>query len=153
MQEDKKPLFASCRLAQKALGVLELVIRTIEVEEANCRKASKDSFLFATDVLEYLVKRKVPFREAHQIVGSLVQRALDSHTSLSGLPFEVYQEYSRIFKRDVFECFEPELSVRLKSSAGSTRPDFVLRQVRRRKSQLKAEVRALKRSNRERGLV
>ncbi|MBI3999763.1 MAG: argininosuccinate lyase, partial [Candidatus Omnitrophica bacterium] len=120
MQEDKKPLFASLRLLTESLSVLSGTVRTLRVDEANCERASKDSFLFATDVLEYLVKKKIPFLEAHVIVGGLVRKALDSHRTLSGLPFETYQQYSKAFKKDVFDLFDPKASVSGKIPVGST---------------------------------
>ena len=144
MQEDKKPLFTSLCLLIESLSVLSGTVRTLRVDEANCERASKDSFLFATDVLEYLVKKKVPFLEAHMIVGSLVKRALDSHGTLSGLPFETYQKYSRAFKKDVFDLFDPKVSVAGKISTGSTKPEWVAKQVRLWKERLKAESKQLR---------
>src|SRR3989338_5566690 len=139
MQEDKKPLFASLHLAANAFSVLNGVVRTLRVDEANCERASKDSFLFATDVLEYLVKKKVPFLEAHSIVGSLVRRAVDSHSTLSGLSFETYLKYSTSFRKDVFDLFDPKVSAAGKQSFGSTKPELVARQIRLAKERLKDE--------------
>ncbi|MBI4395132.1 MAG: argininosuccinate lyase [Candidatus Omnitrophica bacterium] len=144
MQEDKRPLFASLRLLADSLSVLSGTVRTLRVDEAACERASKDSFLFATDVLEYLVKRKVPFLEAHAVVGNLVRRAIDSHVTLSGLPFEIYRESSRAFKKDVFDLFDPKVSVSGKASLGSTKPEMVAKQIRLWKERLKAEVRRLR---------
>ncbi len=144
MQEDKKPLFRSIHLLITSLTVLSGTVKTLKVDEANCLKASKDSFLFATDVLEYLVKKKVPFLEAHEIVGSLVKKALDRHSSLSGLPFDLYREHSSAFKKDVFDLFDPQNSVQMKSSGGGTKPESVQKQVRLWKERLKAEARKIK---------
>ncbi len=133
MQEDKRPLFGSIRLAEQVLRVLELTVRTASINSENCAKASRDSFLFATDVLEYLVKRKVSFRKAHDIMGTLVGKALESHKTLSGLSLEVYQKHSSVFERDVFDLFDPEVSVKGKLSIGSTRPEFVQKELARYK--------------------
>ncbi len=149
MQEDKKPLFASIRLLTAAFSVLAGTVRTLRVDEANCARASKDSFLFATDVLEYLVKRKVPFLEAHAVVGGLVRRALDSHSTLGGLPFETYRQYSKAFKKDVFDLFDPQVSVSGKTPLGSTRPELVAKQIRLWKERLKAEAKRLKQAHRK----
>lgn len=145
MQEDKKPLFESLHILVSSLTVLTGTVKTLKVDEENCLKASKDSFLFATDVLEYLVKKKVPFLEAHAIVGSLVKRALDRHSTLSGLPFEIYKEHSSAFKKDVFDLFDPQHSVAAKLPVGSTKPEFVQRQIRSWKERLKLEARKLQR--------
>ena len=144
MQEDKRPLFASLHLLAESLSVLSGTVRTLRVDEGNCERASKDSFLFATDVLEYLVKKKVPFLEAHAIVGGLVRKALDSHQTLSGLAFETYQQYSKAFKKDVFDLFDPKVSVSGKVPIGSTKPELVGKQTRIWKERLKAESKQLK---------
>ena len=148
MQEDKRPLFASLRVLGEVLSILSGTIRTLKVDEANCDRASKDSFLFATDVLEYLVKRKVPFLEAHQVVGGLVRRALDSHGTLSGLPFDVYREFSPAFKKDVFDLFDPKTSVSGKLPLGSTKPELVAKQIRSWKERLKSEAKRLRQARR-----
>ena len=147
MQEDKRSLFASLRILLDTLTVLNGTVRTIRVDQAACEQASKDSFLFATDLLEYLVKKKVPFLEAHQIVGALVRHALDSHTTLGGLPFEIYQKYSRVFKKDVFDLFDPRVSISSKVSLGSPKPELVVKQIRLWKERLKAEAKRLKQAH------
>lgn len=144
MQEDKKPLFESIHSLLASLSVLSGTVKTLKINDENCQKASKDSFLFATDLLEYLVKKKVPFAEAHNMVGGLVKRAVDSHATLSGLPFEAYQEQSSAFKKDVFDLFEPQHSVLSKLSSGSTNPEQVHKQIRFWKDRLKAELKKIK---------
>ncbi len=144
MQEDKKPLFESIHVLMSSLNVLTGTVKTLKVDEANCLKASKDSFLFATDLLDYLVKKKVPFLEAHTIVGGLVKHALDLHSTLSGLPFDIYKKYSSAFKKDVFDLFDPQNSISAKLPLGSTKPELVQRQIRSWKERLKIEARRLK---------
>jgi argininosuccinate lyase len=154
MQEDKRPIFSSLHLAKNTLSVLELTIKTLSVNEENCAKASKDSFLFATDVLEYLVKKKVAFRQAHDIVGNLVKIAIDTHGTLSGLPLDVYKEYSSAFGKDVYDLFDPETSVAGKVSRGSTKPELVQKQVQFWKEELKNELKNMRRAKvRERVLI
>jgi argininosuccinate lyase len=148
MQEDKRPLFASVRMLLGAFSVLNGAVRTLKVDEADCSRASKDSFLFATDVLEYLVKKKVPFLEAHEIVGGVVKRAVDSHGTLAGLSFETYREFSSAFKKDVFDLFDPKTSVSGKLPLGSTKPELVAKQIRSWKERLKTEAKRLKQSKR-----
>ncbi len=147
MQEDKRPLFSSIHLVLNALEVLTGAIRTMKVDEADCEKASKDSFLFATDVLEYLVRKKIPFLEAHSIVGALVRKANDSHRTLSGLPFEIYREHSPVFKKDVFDLFDPHHSVSAKVPFGSTKPELVQKQIRIWKERIKAEMKRIKQAH------
>ena len=148
MQEDKKPLFVSLKVSFEALSVLTGAVRTLKVDEGNAARASKDSFLFATDVLEYLVKKKVPFLEAHAIVGGLVKRASEGDGTLSGLSLDVYRQFSHVFKKDVFDLFDPKVSVSGKISSGSTKPELVAKQIRSWKERLKLEAKRLKQAKR-----
>lgn len=137
MQEDKKPLFGSLRLSEGSLRVLTGAVRTLRVNRKACDLAVKDSFLYATDILEYLVKRKVPFRDAHDIVGKLVRHAMGSHLNLSGVMFETYKKLSDKFQKDVYDLFDPGQSVFNKVSLGGTNPGFVKRETMSWKHRLK----------------
>ena len=90
----------------------------------------------------------LPFLEAHEIVGSLVRRAADSHGTLSGLSFETYREFSTAFKKDVFDLFDPKTSVSGKFPLGSTKPELVAKQIRAWKERLKSEAKRLKQAKR-----
>ncbi len=144
MQEDKRPLFDSILLAESSLDVLSGVFRTLTVNRKACELAVKDSFLYATDVLEYLVKRKVSFRDAHDIVGKMVHYALDSHLNLSGFSLETFQKFSGKFAKDVFDLFDPNRSVSSKTSFGSTNPRLVKSELLRWKKELKNQLHQLK---------
>ncbi len=146
MQEDKKPLFDSIRIAEGSLGVLAGVLSTLKINQDVCAKAVKDSFLYATDVLEYLVRQKVAFRDAHDIVGQLVQYAIDSNTSLSGLHFKIYQKFSPKFKKDVFDLFDAKTSVANKKTYGSPNPTLVKSELNRWKKNLKPELARIKKA-------
>lgn len=146
MQEDKKPLFDSIRIAEGSLEVLSGVLSTLKVNQDACAKAVRDSFLYATDVLEYLVKQKVAFRDAHDIVGKLVQYAIDANTSLSGLNFKVYQKFSPKFKKDVFDIFDAKTSVSSKKTYGSPNPVLVKSELNRWKKNLKTEISRIKKA-------
>ena len=146
MQEDKKPLFDSMALAEDALEVLTGVVSTLQINRKMCELAIKDSFLYATDLLEYLVKRKVAFRDAHEVVGKLVQHAIDSHLNLSGLTLETFQKFSNRFGKDVFDLFDPNRSVSSKMSVGSTNPQLVKGEILRWKKALRDQFSKLKKA-------
>jgi len=146
MQEDKKPLFDSIRTSEASLEVLSGVLSTLKINQEPCAKAVKDSFLYATDVLEYLVKQKIAFRDAHDIVGKLVQYAIDSNVSLSGLSFKVYQKFSPKFKKDVFDIFDAKASVSSKKTYGSPNPVLVKSELNRWKKNVKLEISRIKKA-------
>lgn len=146
MQEDKKPLFEAIAVAEGSLSVLSGFVETLRVNRDACARAINDSFLYATDLLEYLVRRKVAFRDAHDIVGKLVQYALESNLNLSGMALEIYQKFSPKFKKDVFELFHPNVSVTSKRTLGSTNPKLVKAEVERWKKELRKEKAVLRRA-------
>jgi len=139
MQEDKKPLFDSLRTTEVSLEVLAGVVATMKVNTDACSRTLGDGFLYATDLLEYLVLRKVPFRDAHDIVGGLVQYALDSHKNLSELTIETFKKFSTKFDKTIYDLFNPKISVSNKVTAGSTNPKFVKLEIARLKKELAKE--------------
>ena len=84
--------------------------------------AQGEDFLYATDLLEYLVQRRVPFREAHEAVAKLVRYAIDEKSNLRGLSLEEFQRFSRKFDGRVYQLFDPRTSVNRKKTPGSTQP-------------------------------
>ncbi|OGW80991.1 MAG: argininosuccinate lyase [Omnitrophica bacterium RIFCSPLOWO2_12_FULL_44_17] len=144
MQQDKKPLFASLKMFTETLDVLSGTVKTFKVDKNNCKRACNDSFLFATDVLEYLVKKEIPFREAHELVGRLVRYASESNTTLGALTLETYKKYSEAFEKDVFDLFDPLVSVNSKVSTGSANPELVKAEMDQWKVRLKSEKTNLK---------
>lgn len=138
MQEDKKPLVQSIRLAEGALELLTAMAGGIRFNRKACEQALKDSFLYATDIVDYLVSKKIPFRDAHDIVGKLVQHAVESHLNLSGVMFETYRKFSDKFGKDVFCLFDARHSVESKATLGSTNPRLVHGEIVRWKRALKS---------------
>ncbi len=142
MQEDKKPLFEALALINDSLDVLAGVVGTLEFNRKRCREASHDSFLFATDLLEYLVLKGVPFRDAHEKVGKAVRYATEHQMALNELPLAVYKKLSKSFEPDLFDLFDPRASVERKMTRGSTRPALVKTQINAWKKRLSALSRA-----------
>jgi argininosuccinate lyase len=96
-------------------------------------KSHYDSFLCATDLVDYLSAKGVPFREAHGIIGKLVSYAEKNKVTLSALKLKEFQRFSCLFALDVFEVFDPGHSIRLKKTSGSTNPEAVQIQIKRAK--------------------
>ena len=128
LQEDKEPLFDTVDTLLAALPVAAGVIRTLEPQPERMRAALSDDLL-ATDLAEYLVRKGVPFRQSHHLVGRLVARAEDLGVPLRKVPLAEMQAISPAFGEDVQGVFDFEASVEARRSEGGTAREAVLRQV------------------------
>jgi argininosuccinate lyase len=91
------------------------------------RQAAGEHFATATDLADYLVRRGLPFREAHEIVGRVVRHALDRGTTLAALGLDELRRFSDRFGEDVSATLTVEASLRARSVSGGTGPDAVRR--------------------------
>lgn len=129
-QEDKEPLFDAVDTLELTLPTAAGVVRTLRVN-ADAMRAGLDESMLATDLADYLVRRGVPFREAHHTVGALVKQAEARQVPLSRLPLEEFTAVSAAFGPDVYQVFDFEQSVRAREIAGGTGPAAVEEQLRR----------------------
>ncbi|HZQ05810.1 MAG TPA: argininosuccinate lyase [Anaerolineae bacterium] len=128
-QEDKEPLFDAVDTLEMTLPIVAGVIRTMRVHADKMRAALDDSML-ATDLADYLVRRGVPFRQAHHLVGALVKKAETRGVKLSALQHADYLEVSPLFGDDVFEVFDFDKAVARREVRGGTSPQAVREQLR-----------------------
>ncbi|HEX5414913.1 MAG TPA: argininosuccinate lyase [Chloroflexota bacterium] len=124
LQEDKEPLFDAIDTLLPCLTLTAGMLRSARVHRERLAEAAGAGFSLATDVADYLVARGVPFREAHHIVGQLVQRCLALGCDLAGLPLEEYRQLSPLFDPDVLEI-TVWTSVRARDIPGGTAPERV----------------------------
>ena len=116
LQEDKEPLFDSIDTTTLALQVNTEMIGAMEVNTDACRNAAADPLLLATDLADYLVRRGVPFRDAHELVGKAVAAAEESNTPLDQLDLSAV---SPEFGSDASEVFSLETALRARTNPGS----------------------------------
>lgn len=135
LQEDKAPVFSAADALLAILPVLSGALRTITPKPERMRGAI-DSFMLATDLADYLVAKGIPFRETHTIVGKAVRAALEKGLSLSTLPIETYQALCPAFGADVFDLFDPLVSVKRRSAVGGTAPESVRQQIEDAKNKM-----------------
>jgi argininosuccinate lyase len=130
LQEDKEPLFDS--LDTLALG-LRVATAAVATMQANPRRmaAALDDGMLATDLADELVRRGVPFREAHGKVGALVRRGIALGRPLRDLPLAEFQAVHADLDDTIFAVFDFGRSVARKSSVGGTAPQQVREQVAR----------------------
>jgi len=132
LQEDKEGLFDAIDTLEMALPIAAGVIRTLRVN-ADRMEAALDEAMLATDLADYLVRKGVPFRQSHDIVGQAVRRAERLDRSLRELSVTEYRAIHPAFAEDVYEVFNFERSVKARNSEGGTAPSAVKEQIKRAK--------------------
>ncbi len=118
-QEDKEPLFDAVDTLEMVLPIVTGVIQTLRVNAEKMRAALDESML-ATDLAEYLVRRGVPFRQAHHLVGGLVKLAETRKVKLSALSLDDFRAASEKFDDDVYQVFDFTASVNSRNVFGGT---------------------------------
>ena len=137
LQEDKPALFDALRKTVLALAVLAPAVRTASWDRKAMAQAVEDEGLFATDLLEYLVKKNLPFRQAHETVGRLIRESIESQKPVREFSVQELKRFSRMFDSDVYDLLNAESSVASKKTIGSTHPAKVKQELNRWKRNLK----------------
>lgn len=139
-QEDKEPLFDAANTVEMTLGVVTGVIRTMRVNVETMR-AALDEGMLATDLAEYLVRKGLPFRQAHHVVGGLVKLAEARGGTFSALTLDEFRAASDLFDEDVFAVLNYEASVKARDVFGGTSPRAVAEQLELARKGLDADKR------------
>jgi argininosuccinate lyase len=120
MQEDKEHLFDVVDTIELTLAAAQGMVGGVSFDRARLKEAASDEMLAATDVADLLVRRGVPFREAHGIVAGLVRTAVDSHRQLSELTREELVEHSETLDGEYYEVLAQRSWLESKASEGGT---------------------------------
>ncbi|HWF58303.1 MAG TPA: argininosuccinate lyase [Candidatus Dormibacteraeota bacterium] len=129
LQEDKVALFGAVDTTLAALGVMTAVVGVLRFDRAAMRAAASDPALLATDVAEYLVVHGMPFRAAHELVGSLVRRTGEEGRTLRDLAVEQWRELTDLAGDDIVELFDVDAALRRREIPGGPGPRTVSRQL------------------------
>ncbi len=132
LQEDKEALFDVIDTMEMALPIATGVIETLNVN-ADAMEGALDDGMLATDLADYLVRRGVPFRQSHHLVGEAVCRAEELDVPLKQLDLTEYQEIHPAFDEDVYGVFDFKRSVEARRTMGGTAPEAVAEQIERAK--------------------
>ena len=124
LQEDKEGLFDTVDTLLSTLGVLAGMVKTLKVNSVRTRQAAEEGYILATDVADYLVKKGLPFRQAHAVVAKLVAYAIDQGKSLHQIDLSHYKSYSPLFEEDVYNI-TLDSSIRARNVSGGTAPQQV----------------------------
>ena len=136
LQEDKEPIFDSYDTIDAILELAPTLIVSTTLNHEVIANGLDRGYLDATVLMEYLIKKGVPQRTAHGIVGKLVRIAIERDAPLSALPIKVFRDVFEGFDYTVFEILGAEKSVQAMQSFGSTNPDRVREQIERWKLKL-----------------
>lgn len=136
LQEDKEPLFDSFETVSLALRVNAEMVAAMRINPDRCAAAVSDPLLLATDLADYLVRRGVPFRKAHELVGKAVAVAVGSCTPLNELSLEQFREISPEYGDDVHSVFNLERAFALRTNPGAPNPDNTQKRIEFWKQQL-----------------
>jgi argininosuccinate lyase len=128
LQEDKEALFDAADTLAMELPIASGVIRTLKVNTGRMA-AALDAATLATDLADYLVRKGIPFRQSHHLVGEAVRRAETLAVSLQELDLVEYQTIHPGFAPDVYACFDPQASVAARDAKGGTAPAAVRAQI------------------------
>ena len=125
MQEDKEALFDTVDTVNACLVTSATVLRNVTVNESRTTEAATHGYLNATELADYLVRKGVAFREAHELVGRLVTAAISRQVELNALSLDEMQSVSPLIEQDVFESLSLERALATKSQLGGTAPERV----------------------------
>ena len=124
MQEDKEGLFDTVDTLHSTLAIFAEMIKTIKVNVKHIREAIKKDYILATDLADYLVKKGLPFREAHSIISKLSRYAISKNKSFHELSLSEYHNFSPRFKEDVHDI-SLSSSIAARNVIGGTSPQQV----------------------------
>jgi argininosuccinate lyase len=138
MQEDKEGFFDTVDTLLATLGVFTGMVSTLKVKGEKTHHAAEEGYILATDVADYLAGKGVPFREAHNIVGKLVQYATEKGKSFRELSISEYKNLSPLFDEGVYSI-SVESAIAARNVPGGTAPTQVAQQLKRARKIVQGE--------------
>ncbi|MGI9251623.1 MAG: argininosuccinate lyase [Pseudohongiellaceae bacterium] len=137
-QEDKEPVFDVVDTVKDCLAVFADMMSAVSCKRERMREAAAQGYGTATDLADYLVKKGLPFRDAHEVVGKTVADAIAQGIDLAALPLETLQTHSNLIEEDVFKVLTLEGSINARNHIGGTAPATVKSAITAAKATLKA---------------
>jgi argininosuccinate lyase len=129
LQEDKEGLFDTVHTIENCLQMTQKVMEKIRINPQRMLEAASRGYLNATELADYLVASKMPFREAHSLVGKIVMRASELGIALEDLPLREFQSFSPLFEKDLYRWLNLEKTVSRRKERGGTAPATVRRSI------------------------
>jgi len=135
-QEDKEPLFDTVDTVRDTLRIMAEMVGGITVKPEAMERAALRGYATATDLADYLVKKGLPFRDAHEVVAHAVKQAIASGVDLAELPLATLQGFHASITEDVFDVLTLRGSLNARNVLGGTAPAQVRQQIARHKARL-----------------
>ncbi len=136
MQEDKEPLFDTIDTVRGSLKVFTEMIAQMTVNATRMREAAARGFSTATDVADYLVRKGLPFRQAHEVVGKTVRYCIESGKDIPELTLDEFRQFSKKIEADIFDAVTLDASVNARQATGGTARAAVEREIARARQEL-----------------
>ncbi|HVU08714.1 MAG TPA: argininosuccinate lyase [Verrucomicrobiae bacterium] len=136
LQEDKEQLFDTADTVRATTRLMAAMLHHTKINRENCARAASDPALLATDLADYLVRKGMPFRQAHHIVGAVVALAEKSGKALNKLALAELQSVNKTFARDALSVFNLQTAMSKRNLAGAPGTKEVAKQLARWRKQL-----------------
>ena len=138
MQEDKECIFDAIDTVKLCISLFEKMVATMKINSYNMYKGALGGFTNATDAADYLVKKGMPFRQAHEVIGKMVAYALDVGKGISELSLEELKNCSQIIEDDIYEMISLEKCVTERSIVGGPAKEAVKKAIKEAEKFLKS---------------
>jgi argininosuccinate lyase len=136
-QEDKEPLFDTVDTLKDTLRIFSEMMGSITLKPEAMERAALKGYATATDLADYMVKKGLPFRDAHEAVAHAVKTAIEKQVDLSELPLEVLQQFNPNIEKDVYDVLSLRGSLNARNTLGGTAPAQVRLQIAKHVKRLK----------------
>ena len=138
LQEDKEGMFDTVDTIQKSLDIMAGMLSSMTVNKERMLASTQQDFSNATELADYLAKKGLPFREAHEIVGKLVLECSKAGYYLQDIPLERYQQVSPLIEQDIYQTLQSQTAVQRRNSLGGTGFVQIRQELARAKNELKS---------------
>ena len=138
LQEDKEGMFDTVDTIQKSLDIMAGMLSSMTINKERMLASTQQDFSNATELADYLAKKGLPFREAHEIVGKLVLECSKAGYYLQDIPLERYQQVSPLIEQDIYQTLQSQTAVQRRNSLGGTGFAQIRKELGRAKKELKS---------------
>ena len=129
MQEDKEPVFDTVKTVKGCLSIMTGMMNEVKIHVDKMNKAVHQDFSNATELADYLAKKGIPFREAHELVGQMVLQCIQKGCYLLDVSLNEYQDWCPLVENDLFDALSPKTAVERRNSEGGTGFEAVRQQI------------------------
>jgi argininosuccinate lyase len=136
MQEDKEPMFDTVDTVKSSLQILSAMMENVEFKPENMKKTLYSGFITSTDLADYLARKGMPFRQAHEITGEVVKYAEEKGREFNQLSTSELKMFSNLIEEDVFQWITLEGSISSRKSYGGTAKENVLKEIKEIKREI-----------------